>query len=560
MLSLLLIHIIITFICLWAGFLFYNSLVKATEEKHICFYAITGLIILTLISQIAVLFIPLNIYCQFSVLLLFVISIISNWQKFVKFISYVINEITALSLLSKGLLAGMWLIILLINSGPTMMDDTESYHIQSIKWIQEFGTVPGLVNLHERFGFNSSWFSSIALFSFSSKTTGGFTVLNGILSMWLCIWLISKYNQFQKENNVQAAFAILIIFIGALVIWPLIRGNAATANYDFIATAVVSILFIEIFFSPGDRISPSIEWIIWPVYLFTVRVINFPLLLLSLIALIFFINQKKLKAMILPFAYCLLLIISFVIRNFIIAGYLFYPATYFDWFNADWKPDPQMTEKLLEYIKYYNRVNTTYLDIEQTKALGSSWIPVWFQHLFLFDKILVVLGLAGILFTITKSFSSKNNYRNKAGVLISISIVSLICWLLISPDPRFIYGILLFGIFLFAYNLISLIRSPGPITILSYILILLLIAGTPFYLISKLWRQKEYRNWIVPAQFPQPPVKEVVIDGITFRIPEAINNNWNARCYCTDLPCLYKIDPKLKTRGKNISSGFRLKK
>ncbi len=183
-----------------------------------------------------------------------------------------------------------------------------------------------------------------------------------------------------------AAFAILIIFIATLMIWPLIRGNAATTNYDFITTVVVLVLFTDIFFSSGKEISPSIEWMIWPAYLFTVRLINFPLLLLSLIAFVFFIKQKNLKAMFLPVVYCLLLIIPFLIRNTIIAGYPFYPATYFDPAGVDWKPDPQMTERLLEYIKYYNRVSTTYFDIEQTKALGSAWIPEWFNHLFLFDK------------------------------------------------------------------------------------------------------------------------------------------------------------------------------
>ena len=338
-----------------------------------------------------------------------------------------------------------WCIILLINAGPTMMDDTESYHIQSIKWLQEYGSVPGLVNLHERFGFNSSWFSSVALFSFSSKTTGGFTVLNSVLSMWLCYWFISKYNQFRKENNLHAAFAILIIFIASTVIWPLIRGNAATTNYDFITTAIVLILFTEAFFS--EKFSPSIEWMIWPVYLFTVRIINFPLLALSLFAFILFIKNKNFRASLLPVLCCLLLIVPFLIRNIIIAGYPFYPATYFDFVNVDWKPDPQMTERLLEYIKYYNRVSTTYLDIEQTKALGSAWVPAWFQYLFPFDKILVLAGLAGILFSGVKLFIQKKNY-NKS-IITGLMSVWIICWFIISPDPRFVYGILLFGIFLF---------------------------------------------------------------------------------------------------------------
>jgi hypothetical protein len=349
----------------------------------------------------------------------------------------------------------------------------------------------------------------------------------------------------------------LIILIGGLLIWPLIRGNAATTNYDFIATTIVLILFTEIFFSTDKEISPSIEWIIWPAYLLTVRIINFPLLLLSVIAIVIFIKQKRIKTIFLPIAYCLLLIIPFIIRNIIISGYPFYPATYFDLTNVDWKPDPQMTERLLEYIKYYNRVSTTYLDIEQTKTLGSAWIPQWFKYLLLFDKALLISGFAGILLALAKLFKQKNK---DATLLITISLMWLICWFLISPDPRFIYGILLFGIFLFAYHIISLVKNVQLIKSLPNALIIIMIAGSAFYLISKTLKEKEYRNWILPAKLPQPPVKEFVIDNITFRIPEPVNNNWNSRCYGTELPCLYKIDPRLKPRGKNIRSGFHLEK
>ena len=373
----------------------------------------------------------------------------------VKFIQKIFFEFSTWPTLSLILFLLIWAVILLINAGPTMMDDTESYHIQSIKWIQEYGSVPGLVNLHVRFGFNSSWFSSVALFSFSSKTTGGFTVMNSIISVWLCYWFIEKFNQFQKENNVQAAFAILSIFIVSLVIWPLIRGNAATTNYDFITTSIVLILFTEVFFS--EKTSPSIEWIIWPVYLLTVRLINFPLLLLSLFAFILFIKQKQTRQLLLPVAYCFLLIVPFLIRSIIIAGYPFYPATYFDFTNVDWKADPQITERFLEFIKYYNRVSTTYFDIEQTKALGSAWVPAWFQHLFPFDKILVLAGFTGILFTGIKLFIQKNNYSKS--IITGIMILWLISWFIIAPDPRFVYGILLFGAFLLAYHLISFIKE-----------------------------------------------------------------------------------------------------
>ena len=550
MLSLLFYQIIITLICLWSGILFYKFFRAKKEPRPIIYYLVSGLILLTSLTQIIVLFSPITIYTRLGILgLLILLSIIKRQNT-----KFFIPEINVSA--SMILFFIVWTIILLITAGPTMMDDTESYHIQSIKWLQEYGSVPGIVNLHVRFGFNSSWFSSVALFSFSSKTTGGFTVINSVISVWVCYWLIEKFNQFKKGNNVHASFAILSVFIISLAIWPLIRGNAATTNYDFITTSIALILFTEAFFS--EKTSPSIEWIIWPAYLLTVRLINFPLLLLSLFAFILFIKQKQSRQLLLPVAYCFLLIIPFIIRSIIIAGYPFYPATYFDFANVDWKADPQITESFLEFIKYYNRVPTTYFDIEQTKALGDAWVPAWFQHLFPFDKIVVLAGFTGILFTGIKLFFQKNNY-NKS-IIMGLMTLWLISWFIVAPDPRFVYGILLFGTFLLSYHLISFIKDPGSIKFLLNGLIILMIAGLSYYLVSKPLKQTEYRNWISPLQLPQPPVKEFVIDGITFRIPELINNNWNIRCYGTELPCLYEIAPRLKLRGKNISNGFHLEK
>jgi len=88
----------------------------------------------------------------------------------------------------------------------------------------------------------------------------------------------------------------------------------------------------------------------------------------------------------------------------------------------------------------------------------------------------------------------------------------------------------------------------------------LLLIFSLFYFISKPVQHSEYRNWIAPKQLPKPPFKEIMINGILFRIPEPVNNNWNARCFGTDLPCLYTPDKRLKPRGKNIGAGFRLEK
>lgn len=43
--------------------------------------------------------------------------------------------------------------------------DTSLYHVQAIRWIEEYGVVPGLGNLHNRFVYNSAFMPLQALFS-----------------------------------------------------------------------------------------------------------------------------------------------------------------------------------------------------------------------------------------------------------------------------------------------------------------------------------------------------------------------------------------------------------
>ena len=46
--------------------------------------------------------------------------------------------------------------------------DTSLYHAQSIRWIEEYGVIPGLGNLHSRLAYNSASFCLSALYSMAS--------------------------------------------------------------------------------------------------------------------------------------------------------------------------------------------------------------------------------------------------------------------------------------------------------------------------------------------------------------------------------------------------------
>jgi hypothetical protein len=244
----------------------------------------------------------------------------------------------------------------------------------------------------------------------------------------------------------------------------------------------------------------------------------------------------------------------------ILAGYPFYPSMAFDVFRVDWKADPDMIKGLLDYIKYYNRVNEMFIPIEDTAKLNfPGWAVAWFRYMFLYDKPVLIAGLAGFLIALAFLKRFIQIFAFPLRFFVSVLVIQLISWFWVAPDPRFVYGCLLCGVML-----VPVILLHGKTIMISGRLYHYLITGLSAFILAytvlKGVRSKDYSNFLLPQQLPQPPVKEVIVDNIRLKIPERILNNWNPRCYATDLPCLYIVNPKLHARGNNIRDGFRLEK
>jgi len=379
--------------------------------------------------------------------------------------------------------------------------------------------------------------------------------LNGLLSFWFCYFILEKFFVFLRKDSLNKSLnqslGCLVILILTLINWPMIRGCATSANYDFITTCCIIVLFLDLV---EDSFDPGIEWLIWPVYLFTVRMMNFPLLLLCLFYFWKVIKPFRAGHFIISVSIALFLIVPFLARNVILSGYVFFPAYQLDFFSFDWKADKSLLIGISEYIKYFNRVNAGFRPLAETSQLHfPQWIGSWFTYLFRFDKLMTVLSSFGYLFIlirVVKDFS----YHQR--IFLAVMVIQLICWFFIAPDPRFAQGCMLFGIYMaiqytafFRVSLKRLLRfSLGLVTGLVLI-----------YTINKMVGDADYRNLLIPHRLPVPPVKTIVLDHIELHIPSKILNNWNPRCYDAALPCLYKLDPRVEARGKGIADGFRLK-
>jgi hypothetical protein len=563
MLYLVLTYLIISFVCFFAGLVFYALVNKRpgfdeSRARPIISYLVTGLVLLTGLGQWIVLIQPLNLLSSLVVLLLLILfSIVFRKAVLIelKKVPSLFNRHNAFFFIC---FCSFLLMILVLNSGPTLMDDTESYHIQMVKWMQEYGTVPGIANLHLRFGFNSSWFVSIALLSPKMEGINHYLLLNGLLSLWFCHYLLEKIYSCipeKKSTNQKNGFLPFVaVLFACFIIWPMIRGNATNANYDFISTGCIIILFIE---AASNFSGPDIEWLIWPCFLFTVRIMNYPLLLLGFFYFMSIFRRNRSKAFIISSASAFLLIGPFLARNVMLSGYPFFPVYQLDCFSFDWKADKQKIVEILEYIKYYNRVNPVRQSLASTRALHfPEWIISWYRYLLLSDKFIVLISFSSYLMLFLFWRRTRLHFSQNHKILIGVMTLQLVSWLFIAPDPRFAYGPLLLGVFSLLWMLPKFGTLVTPKN--GNLFLVCLSAITLFYAVQKMATQNQYRNWGTPQRLPVPAMEKIMIDGIELHIPEKILNNWNPRCYDIALPCLYQVDPRLRARGKTVKEGFKL--
>jgi hypothetical protein len=556
MLYLIFYYFLITGICLCAGILIYSfiPLVNPGRRSPIHFL-VTGLIGLTVVGQWIVLFSPVNMISLLGILILCgVISVFRKRQIVLCTKNGEFNFRNKSVLFYTCVLCFM-VMILIINAGPVAMDDTDSYHVQMVKWIQEFGSVPGIANLHLRFGFNSSWFSSIALLSYPISGLNTYISLNGLLSVWFCYFLLEKTFEFAGSREAgkmrNGGFACLCILFLCLLNWPMIRGSASSANYDFISCFCIIVLFVDLYDKKGGA---PVEWLIWPVYLFTVRMTNFPILILSLVFVIQTLRSFSFRRLAILFSFAAFVIVPFLVRNIILSGYAFFPVYQIDFFSPDWKVDKMKLIEISNYIKYFNRVNPMFQPLSVTEKLNfPNWVSSWYNYLFKVDKI--ILSFSAIGYAII-SLSQKKLKTFLFSVFFFVMLFQMITWFFIDPDPRFVYGPIVFGIFAGVISFSSIKESWTAIMKYSLLLTSLVVL---VYGISKTVRDNKYRNYLIPRPLPVPAVQTIQVGGIQMHIPEKILNNWNPRCYDIELPCLYKKDPRLEARGGKIANGFRLK-
>src|SRR5690606_7913956 len=151
---------------------------------------------------------------------------------------------------------------------------------------------------------------------------------------WLALYLL-HYFSVKEQHTKFSSWAVFALWLICFISFPILRGNAATSNYDNISAIIILVLLLECCRSQSNLRHSYFEpeWLLWPLYLLSVRILNLPFGLLVLTIVLFFVVQKQWKFTMAVLLLGVVILFPFLLRNYYLTGYLLYPSTQFDWWT-----------------------------------------------------------------------------------------------------------------------------------------------------------------------------------------------------------------------------------
>lgn len=320
--------------------------------------------------------------------------------------------------------------------------DSALYHGQSIRWIEEYGTVKGLALLHMRLGYNSSSFALSALYSFSFMGGPSFHAVQGFLALLLLFKCLRVFRVF-KDKKIRISDIVRIG--GFYYLFNIYDELVAPASdyFAMISFIYCIILSVDIYERCTDEPDADAdEAYVFPallcVFIPTVKLSTAPAVLIVFIPLLALIRSKRFGRIFFFGILSLIIALPLFIRNIIISGRLFYPSTALDIFDPAWKIPESVALTDSAYIVGFGR---GYTIAEAADYPFTQWFPNWFSSLGRTDLIIFMICLVSVLI-LPLSIILRKGVKS-LHVIELTATVSFLFWLLSSPLVRYGMGFLL---------------------------------------------------------------------------------------------------------------------
>ena len=480
-------------LCLLPGIafrkLFYRLLCGAPAPSSAARDVMTGVVLLTVYAEYFSLIYKVGMVCH---LLLWALCVLSAFYARAELAQLArrVRRFAAVPIGGAGWLLLALAVLLLVSffaSHGAFHTDTGIYHAQAIRLYEEYGYLKGVANLQLHFGYNSSYLAFAALFTlswllpFSLHTTTGFlTFFLTHYALWGLRGLTKRRSHLADGVRLALLLYVFTNITGAmspatdygtmyLVLYLLLAwaqeaeksedGGVRSLGVPVSAVsygllAVLSLFIVSMKFSAAALVLLAL----WPLYLLCRR--EFPLSCTvcspqtapaskDAAASRGRMLKNRLAAVSVFLLTGLLAFLPFLIRNYYISGWLFYPFESLDLFDVPWKVPVAYSLVDSNQIKVWGRALE---DVTKIDWGFFQWFPVWWRAQEVYARMLmfssffatVLLGVTALLWlTARKRDAAKRiaaELWTRRGALLlfyAAVYVSLALWFFTAPFIRY---------------------------------------------------------------------------------------------------------------------------
>ena len=419
---------------------------------------ILGLFSITLFATGWAFFGPINLFFH-SVLLLLSIVFLYNSKEVVTTVFNTLTEFILWSFPIKILLFISSLLILAQSATLPFIIDNESYYIQTIKWLNEYGFVKGIANLHLFFGQTSGWHITQSVYSFSFLYDR-FNDLNGFCMLLGNFFAFQKLNSYFKTSNrldlifglLPLTYVFLFQFISApspdlpIYIFGFILFSYYLEREDTEAFIIISTLAFFAFF---------------------IKVTAVILLLFPLILLLKRFNSLK-SNLFSVVSIGTLVLILFVSKNVILSGYPLFPLLNFRMGELDYT----VPTIIMDFFFSKSMLHSFYID---SSAFVNADLVDLVKHYFLYNGLSGYIGIVSVLMILLAPILIFIKKTPKLWTVYFAFIFLSILLVFGSPQYRFYIYFTLFFMLLLVSTLISNPKWIVRLCALSLVIVAILI-------------------------------------------------------------------------------------
>ena len=450
--------------------------------------------------------------------------------------------------------------------------DSGYYHEQSIRWIEEFGTVRGSVHILKRLAYNSCYFCQCALYSMRDIFSQSLHCLSGFYGILVMGYALAGLNKSIRTNAIRLAPFVYFILLCSEITSP-------ASDYPLVFSVFyVVIRWFELRDDNEEHYSPYALLSLFVVFLISIKLTVGCLILIVIKPAIAMIKEKRIKEIITSIMAGIIILLPYFIRNYIICGWLIYPFTKIDIFNPDWKLPMRHVQADADEIKVWGR-GMGQIGGQVTDGI-KVWLPHWWEYMSVPNRMIVASAIIvlsvylvyrvcwfisevirhGIKKTATEVvIDNIDRYIFEAALLFS-----LLYWFF--ESPLFRYGVCYIIVVMF-YAIGDMLGEAWNKSVIIKVAVVLICVLTMIPFTNGIieyfkWNYEcilyysDYEYFVMQEDYPRVEYGTTEINGVTFYYPKEELGQIGYHMF----PALwFNGTDNVESRGDKITDGYRYK-